>query len=266
MIKRIRKLVMICLRKTDQLSARVGMRVALESGRSVVQFGRRVRISVDATEKAYEGEIESLRAFFQRMTFLSIALAFLLGLIIGGIISSPPSVFIIGTLVLGFPAAIAYGVALRLSPVVSALLAVAVNCFVAYAALRCIRAIETDSRVSPYVDNIRKRYDSVSRSLMSHAGTVGVGGSLAIFSFLIGWWVAVLVAYILDVRESTAMKGVFVGNLAGAAVSLAIFQGLLIAIPHTGIVSLIFVTIFVVSAFLTRRASRRQTKPAIENV
>jgi hypothetical protein len=58
-------------------------------------------------------------------------------------------------------------------------------------------------------------------------------------------------------EEGTAMKGIVVGNLAGAFMSLAIFQGLLIAIPHPGVVSLIFVMIFVVSAFLARRASRQ---------
>jgi len=98
----------------------------------------------------------------------------------------------------------------------------------------------------------------MSMRIMSHAGAVGVGGSLAIFSFLVGWWVAVLVAYILNVEERTAMKGIIIGNLAGAVMSLAIFQGLLAAIPHTGIVSLIFVTIFIVSAFLARRASREK--------
>ncbi|MFH0849061.1 MAG: small multi-drug export protein [archaeon] len=227
------------------------------------QFGRlgmaakRVKTATAAFDKAYESDISWLREFFQRMTFLSLSLAFLFGMIVGGILSSPPSVFIIGTLVLGFPAAIAYGVALGLTPILSALLAVGVNCFVAYAALRSIRAVETDKRVAPYVDNIRKKYDATSRRLLSHAGKVGVAGSLAIFSFLIGWWVAVLVAYILDMEEGTAMKGIIVGNLAGAFMSLAIFQGLLITIPHPGVVSLIFVMIFVVSAFLARRASRQ---------
>lgn len=94
---------------------------------------------------------------------------------------------------------------------------------------------------------------------MLHAGRFGVAGALAIFAFLIGWWVSALVAYILDVELGTAMKGIFVGALIGGLTSLAIYQGLLIAVPNPGIISFIFVTIFVISAYLTRRASRRRT-------
>lgn len=184
----------------------------------------------------------------------------MLGLVLGGIISSVPAVFIILTLALGFPVAIAYGSANGVSPVLSTFAAVFVNCFTAYAALRIIRIVESNPRIAPYVDRIRSKYASSSQRLLSHTGRFGVAGALAVFVFLIGWWVSALVAYILDVELGTAMKGIFVGALFGGLTSLAIYQGLLVAVPNPGIISLIFITIFIISAYLTRRASRKKAE------
>jgi len=209
-------------------------------------------------EQAFEEELSTLQRFFQQMTFLSLALAFMFGLILGGIMSSVPAAFVILTLALGFPVAIAYGSANGLSPPLSTATAILVNCFMSYAVLRVIRIVESNPRVAPFVNRIRSKYASTSQRLLSHAGRFGVAGTLAIFAFLIGWWVSALVAYILDVELGTAMKGIFVGTLIGGLTSLAIYQGLLIAVPNPGIVSLIFITIFIVSAYLTRRASRRK--------
>jgi uncharacterized membrane protein len=217
-----------------------------------------VRSQKTRLEQAFEEEISTVEKFFQQMTFLSLALAFMTGLILGGIISSFPAVFIILTLALGFPVAIAYGSANGLSPFVSTAAAILVNCFMSYAVLRIVRAVESDPRVAPYVNQIRSKYASTSQRLLSHAGRFGVAGTLAVFAFLIGWWVSALVAYILDIELGTAMKGIFVGALIGGLTSLAIYQGLLMAVPSPGIISLIFITIFVVSAYLTRRASRRK--------
>lgn len=73
-----------------------------------------------------------------------------------------------------------------------------------------------------------------------------------------------MAAYILNVELGTAMKGILVGALLGGLTSLAIYQGLLIAVPNPGILSLIFVTIFVISAYLTRRASRRKKTESLD--
>ncbi|GEM_PF-633593 len=209
-------------------------------------------------ENAFRSELKALRDFFQQMTFLSLTLAFMLGLILGGILSSMPAIFIILTLALGFPVAIAYGSAHGVPAILGMLAAVFVNCIMAYSVLRIIRTIESDSRIAPYVTQIRSRYTGTSKRLLAHAGRFGVAGSLAIFAFLIGWWVSALVAYILDVEIGTAMKGISAGALVGGLTSLAIYQGLLVAVPNPSIISLIFITIFVVSAYLTRRASRRK--------
>jgi hypothetical protein len=209
-------------------------------------------------ERAFGTELSTLRRFFQQMTFLSLTLAFISGLIIGGILSSVPAVFIILTLALGFPVAIAYGSANGIAPLLSTISSAFVNCLMAYAALRIIRLVESDSRIAPYADRIRSKYTSTSKRLLSHAGRLGVAGSLAMFAFLIGWWVAAVVAYILDVEMGTAMKGIIAGTLGGGLFSLAIYMGLLAAVPNPGIISLIFITFFVVSAYLTRRASRRK--------
>jgi len=209
-------------------------------------------------EGTFEKELSALQHFFQQMTLLSLTLAFIFGLLLGGILSSIPAIFIILTLALGFPVAIAYGSANGLLPIASTLAAVFVNCLMAYAMLRIIRIIESVPRVAPYMDQIRSKYAGTSKRLLSRAGRFGVAGSLAIFAFMIGWWVSAVVAYILDVDLGTAMKGILAGQLMGGAMSLAMYQGLLVAVPNPSIITLIFITIFVVSAYLTRRASRRK--------
>jgi len=209
-------------------------------------------------ENAFRDELKALREFFQQMTFLSLTLAFMIGLILGGILSSMPAIFIILTLALGFPVAIAYGSAHGIPALLAMFAAVLVHCIMAYAVLRIIRTVESDSRIAPYVNQIRSRYTGTSRRLLAYAGRFGVAGSLAVFAFLIGWWVSALAAYILDVELGTAMKGISAGALIGGVTSLAIYQGMLVAVPNPGIISLIFITIFVVSAYLTRRASRRR--------
>jgi len=234
------------------------LRIYARTSAEVAHAKDYVRAHRARLEEAFQEELSTLQRFFQQMTFLSLTLAFLFGLILGGIISSVPAVFIILTLALGFPVAIAYGSANGLSPPLSTAAAILVNCFLSYAVLRVIRIVESNPRVAPFVNRIRSKYASTSQRLLSHAGRFGVAGSLAVFAFLIGWWVSALVAYILDVELGTAMKGIFIGALIGGLTSLAIYQGLLIAVPNPGIVSLIFITIFIVSAYLTRRASRRK--------
>jgi len=216
-------------------------------------------------EKAFEQELSTLQRFFQQMTFLSLALAFMSGLILGGIISSVPAVFIILTLVLGYPVAIAYGSANGLSPLLSTAAAIVVNCFMSYAVLRVIRIVESNPRIAPYISRIRSKYGGTSQRLLAHTGRLGVAGALAIFAFLIGWWVSALAAYILNIELATAIRGIFVGALIGGLTSLAIYQGLRVAVPNPSIISLIFVTIFVISAYLTRRASRRKKTQSLNS-
>jgi len=240
------------------------LRIYARTSDEVARAKDYVRAHRTRLEEAFQEELSTLQKFFQQMTFLSLTLAFLFGLILGGIISSVPAVFIILTLALGFPVAIAYGSANGVSPPLSTAAAILVNCFMAYAVLRVIRIVESNARIASYVNRIRSKYASTSRRLLSHAGRFGVAGALAIFTFLIGWWVSALAAYILDVELGTATRGIFAGALVGGLTSLAIYQGLLIAVPNPGIVSLIFITIFVISAYLTRRASRRKKAEFIQ--
>ena len=241
------------------VSSREFSRIHVRTSTEIYRFRDYLHSSRTRIEQSFEKELTTLQRLFQQMTFLSLTLAFLSGLILGGIISSVPAVFIILTLVLGFPVAIAYGSVNGVSPVLSTAAAISVNCFMAYAALRLIRLVESNPRIAPHIGRIRSKYASTSHRLLSQAGRLGVGGALAVFAFLIGWWVSALVAYILDVELGTAMKGIFFGALLGGVTSLAIYQGLLIAVPNPGIISLIFFTIFVISAYVTRRASRRKT-------
>jgi hypothetical protein len=93
--------------------------------------------------------------------------------------------------------------------------------------------------MAPYLLSVRRKYGSTSTYLTRHAGAFGVIGVIALSTFLIGWWVTVIVAYLLDVKVSTAMKGAGVGLLTGAFVFWASYEGLMQWVPNPMIVTAI---------------------------
>jgi hypothetical protein len=192
----------------------------------------------------FSPEIESVRRFLDAYPLLSIGIVFLIGVIVGGLLRAWPSQFVLLSLLGGFGLAIAHGSTIGLPGYVSVALVVPILAFATYASLSVLRSIEQYSRAAPYLMRLKRKYFPIANYLLAHAGLIGVTGVLAFSTFLIGWWVTVMIAYLLNVKVSSTMKGTGVGLVVGAFVFWASYQGLLRWIPNPIIITAITLIIF----------------------
>ena len=140
--------------------------------------------------------------------------------------------------------AIAHGATIGLPGYASVSLVVPILAFATYASLRVLRSFEHYSRAAPYLMRLKRKYLPISNYLLAHAGFVGITGILAFTTFLIGWWVTVMIAYLLNVKVSSTMKATGVGLVVGAFVFWASYQGLLRWIPNPIIITAITLAVF----------------------
>jgi hypothetical protein len=164
----------------------------------------------------------------------------------------------------GFGFAIAIGSTLGIPSYVSIGLVIPILAFTTYAGLRIIRSIDQYPRVAPYLLRVRKKYGPISAYLVEHVGIFGVISVIALSTFLIGWWVTIIIAYLLDVKIPTAMKGTALGLLIGAVFFWSSFEGLTRWIPNPLTITAITVVIFAaLGRIITHKAEhRKQPSPA----
>jgi hypothetical protein len=203
-----------------------------------------IRKSREAFYSIFSPEIESLRRFLDAYPLLTVGIVFLIGVVVGGLLRAWPSQFVLLSLLGGFGLAIANGSAIGLPSYVSVALVVPILAFATYASLRVLRSVEQYSRVAPHLMRLKRQYLPLSNYLVAHAGIVGITGVLAFSTFLIGWWVTVMIAYFLNVKVSSTMKGTGAGLLVGAFVFWAAYQGLLQWMPNPVIITAITLIVF----------------------
>ena len=221
---------------------------------------KRIREVRQGFYSTFSPEIASLRRFLDAYPFLSLGIAFLIGIIVGGLLSAWPSQFVILVLLGGFGFAIALGLTLGIPSYVSVCLVVPILAFTTYAGLRVIRSIERYARVAPFLVGVKKKYGPTSTYLVDHIGVFGVVGVIALSTFLIGWWVTIIIAYLLDLKVSTAMKGTWIGLLIGAVFFWASYEGLTRWIPDPLIITAITLVIFsALARIITYNAEHRKT-------
>ena len=225
---------------------------------------KRVRGFSEEVHSIFAMEIVSLRLFLDTYPLLALGIAFLIGIIVGGLLTAWPSQFVILALLGGFGFAIPLGSTLGIPSYVSIGLVVPILAFTTYAGLRVIYSIEEDPRVASYLVNMRKKYGPTSAYLVARVGVFGVAGVIALSTFLIGWWLTVIIAYLLDVKVSTAMKGTGVGLLVGAFVFWASYEGLMRWIPNPLIITAITIIVFSASArIITYKAQPRKPNESL---
>jgi hypothetical protein len=205
----------------------------------------------------FSGEIEAIRILLARYPFFSVGLAFMIGLVFGGILQARASQFTILSLLGGFPLAIVYGHSQGIPTVLSMFSVIAIDGFVSYALLKLLRILDESPRIQPYLDKIKVRYSDSSKFFMTYSGRLGVQGALAVCTFLIGWWIAVIIAYLMDLDTKTAMVSILTGLLAGGLLSWSIYEGFVRLIPDPAIVVLIFLIAFLLAGFIFGRFFRR---------
>jgi MFS family permease len=219
----------------------------------------RVRRARQEFHSTFSTEMISLRRFLDTYPLLALGITFLVGTIVGGLLSAWPSQFVILALLGGFSFAIALGSTLGIPSYVSIGLVVPILAFTTYAGLRILRSIDQYDRVAPYLMSMRKKYNPISTYLVTHAGVFGVIGIITISTFLIGWWVTIIIAYLLNVKVSTAMKGTGIGLLIGAFFFWVSYEGLMRWIPNPPIITAITVVIFSgLARIITYKAQHRK--------
>lgn len=222
---------------------------------------QRIRKERQALYSAFSAEFEFVRQFLDAYPLLTVGAVFLMGVIVGGLLSAWPSQFVLLSLLGGFGLAIVHGSTIGLPSYVSVGLVVPILAFASYGSLRFLRSVEQYSRTAPYLLRIKERYDPLSKYLLVHASAIGITGVLAFSTFFIGWWATVVIAYFLNVRVSTSMKGVGLGLGVGAFVSWASYQGLLGWIPNPIIITAITLIVSsVITKIILDRAQRSAGK------
>ena len=207
--------------------------------------------------ESFSSEIDTVRSLLARHPFFSVGLAFVIGLIFGGILQARASQFTVLSLLGGFPLAIVYGHSQGIPTVLSMFSVIVIDGFVSYALLKLMRILDESPRIQPYLDKIKVRYGDSSRLFMTYSGRIGVQGTLAVCTFLVGWWIAVIIAYLMDLDTKTAMVGILTGLLAGGLLSWSIYEGFVRLIPDPAIVVLIFLVAFLLAGFVFGRFFRR---------
>ena len=204
----------------------------------------RIKKSRQVFYSIFSPEIESLRRFLDAYPLLTIGIVFLIGVIVGGLLKAWPSQFVLLSLLGGFGLAIANGSTIGLPDYVSVALVVPILAFATYASLRVLRSVEQYPRAAPHLMRLKRKYLPISNYLLAYAGIVGITGVLAFSTFLIGWWVTVMIAYFLNVNVSSTMKGTGVGLVVGAFVFWAAYQGLLRWLPNPVVITAITLIVF----------------------
>ncbi len=205
----------------------------------------------------FSSEIEFLRGFVIRYTLLSVGISLLAGLLIGATLSAMISQFILISLIGGFPLAIVYGNSIGIPAEASCASVVLLHCFMLYAALRVLSSLVGYPRLAPYLSAIVERYKSNLAPFSRRVDGLRAIGTMALSSFLIGWWVSAVLALLLGIGVRVALKGSAMGLMAAAAVSLALYKGLIMAIPDAWVVGAIFLVIFFASTAILRRIASR---------
>lgn len=204
-------------------------------------------------EEALSSEIGFFRGFVGRHPFLSVGVSLLAGLLIGAILSARISQLILISLIGGFPLAIVYGNSIGVPAEASCALVVLLHCFMLYAAIGILSSLGEYPRLAPYLSTIMEKYKSSLAPLSRRAYGLRAIGVMAISSFLIGWWVSAVLAFLLGIGARAALMGAAIGLVAAATVSLALYKGLIMAIPDAWVVGAIFLAIFFASMAILRR-------------
>ena len=213
-----------------------------------------LRLSLRET---FSDEIEATRGLLIKYPFLSVSFAFVAGVFFGGLLQARVSRFVVLSLLGGFPLAIVYGQSQGMPTILSVGSVIALDGFVSYAVLRLMRVLDDYPRIQPYLAKVKVRYAESSRLFMTYSGRLGVQGALAVCTFLIGWWIATVLAYLMDLDMKTVMISIFSGLLAGGLLSLAIYEGFVRLIPDPAIVVFAFLVLFVVTGFVVGRLFKR---------
>jgi uncharacterized membrane protein len=205
-------------------------------------------------------EFSHIRAFMNEYPILTFTLPFFLGLITGGVLSATVSQFVIISLVGGASFAVPYGLRIGLPVIVSTILVIPVVLFASYAVAQVLSSVDKHPVGARYLGKMKSKYMHEAKFLEAHAGKVGIAGALALCTFVIGWWVAITISYILEIDIRTTMKATALGLIADSAVSLASFGGLIKWVPNSLVVTAILMIVSTIMARIFQKVAKSEAE------
>jgi len=180
----------------------------------------------------------------------TVALAFLIGAICGGILQSNIAKLLTVTLFGGIPGAISLGTLMGMHPVTCSLIAVATNFVVAAAAINFLYFIEKEPKIAIIVNRIRGHFSGFLEPFMRFAGKRGIFFSIVLFTFGIGL-VTVFIVDLVKADAQDAKKAILLGLVLAAIFWTTVYQVLATIIPPT-VVSIIIVAAILLMVFYSR--------------
>ncbi len=149
---------------------------------------------------------------------------FLAALSLGNLLNMEFAVLSVLAIVSGFALPLVYGSRFGLAPHETVIISIVILTFLSYSALCLLFFFTRNLTVTSHMKKLKKM--SVYRVLTSGAGRFGTYGVLVLSAFLVGWWVAVGLAFILQLEVPYAISAIFVGLAAGGLLALLLYTGI----------------------------------------
>ena len=179
----------------------------------------------------------------RKCPMLAVILVFVFALAVGGLLRMSFAMFTFLAIIGGFALPIIYGARIGLAPQESIILCLAIFTFLSYASLCILCHLERYASAKRYLKALKSSFRPVYRFLKVYAGRIGILGILALSTFLAGWWLAVMIAFITELEILHAMSGIFVGLVAGGLLAWGLYYGIERAVTSPLLLASIFIGI-----------------------
>lgn len=163
------------------------------------------------------------------------------------------TIFIIVSLIGGFPFAIVYGCSIGVPVLLSCILVICFDLLLAFFSIQCLYCIEKNERVQPFLRRLRDKYHLKSPDSTLDLKKFGLMGMIVLSAMLVGWWVAVLLSYFLELKLKITMKSIVFGLSLGALVYGLIYSGLTLALSNPLILTIVFLGIVLLLSQLSKK-------------
>ncbi|NIM45052.1 MAG: hypothetical protein GTO54_05380 [Nitrososphaeria archaeon] len=154
----------------------------------------------------------------------------------------------------GFLISIVYGTSVGVPAELSCAFVIFLDCFVIFASLKFSYYLSDYPRLMPHLAALRNRYRAQINLLSKYINRFHMVPTLAVINFLIGPWISMILAYGLQINVVSTIKGAAIGLFGAAAVSLALYKGLITTIPDPLLVTVISLVILLVSTTILKRS------------
>jgi hypothetical protein len=212
-----------------------------------------------AIHNIFNIEFRLLRKYMITYPILSLTIPFLIGLIFGGLLQADITWYLILCMT-GFMLPLPFGLQMGIPSYVTIAICIPLQIFIIYAAVTWISSVKEYPRAEPYLKKLEKKFEPIT-NIVAGQGGIGLIGSMAVFTFILGWIPIIIIHLVLNLKVGTTMKAAILGVLIAGLVYLAVFEGLLSVIPYPFlIITVMMILITIVGMGIQKILARRSKK------